>query len=83
MSVLKIKDTNGDIIYIEKINFENGWYKGFRNTDIRFTDSITYALKIKNKELAANLLRVCIVATHNKNASIETVDSTYIDKPKD
>ena len=82
-SVFAIKTTdNEDTIYVEKICFENSWYKSFRNTNIRFTDSIHYALKIKSKELAEQLKSVCEKAIPG-GFEIITLDPGYVDKPKD
>lgn len=72
-------DENNETLYLESLMFRNGWYKEFRNTDIRFTDSFNYALKIKSKRLAKELCNTCKQAIPNAAFKVVMVDISCID----
>lgn len=56
MYIIGVRDKNYTYtIYVNFILYNNTYFQGFKNTTINFTDSIEFALKIKDINLAEAL----------------------------
>lgn len=63
--------------YVESIEFRNHFWHKFKNTNIMLTDSLIYAFRLKNKELADELKKSIQRAIPNLVAEVLEIDDSW------